>query len=361
MRIVTGTLLNVAGEALAGAKITFLLVNANNQMCSSFSTNGDRITGKHTVTTDSNGKFEISLYENSKLIDTTYYYVSVDLQGDIPFRAQLSEGEPIDWWDFKTAGVKVDPVELNLLQEIITSILPNPNIVVIKTVGIGKDFETLHEALVWCEESNLSKSIVQLLLDDGVHVLGGERNFDPIAGSLYTLTNTYIQILGSSYDSSKVIITLDRDIVIPDYASIFILMASFTIGYVTVDFAYDGNTGASKASMLTQAIGKNNINLVMSTFKNMKMPLNNGPVSVQYCLIENCTYGLYSSVSKENTLINTEFKNCITALKVAYGAQILAKTCTFTNNTTNYNIPLNQIQYDGSYISTGIAALTFKP
>lgn len=53
-------------------------------------------------------------------------------------------------------------------------------------------------------------------------------------------------------------------------------------------------------------------------------------------------------------------RDCDEAIHVEGGGQVFVDgTLTLTNNSTDYNITANQIQYDGGLISTGAAALSF--
>lgn len=121
MRTIDGTLEYVNGAPAKYIKITFTLVDPNNKPTSSYvAETYERVYGSFIATTDENGDFSISLWENDKLVDTTSYLVQVDLDSDVPFTAALASGAgSLDWLEFKVAGNSVDPATLEILAEYI--------------------------------------------------------------------------------------------------------------------------------------------------------------------------------------------------------------------------------------------------
>lgn len=122
MRTIIGTLLTVDGLPLASTEVTFSLVNNQALPTTSFDAiTYDRIYGSRLATTDSLGNFTIELYENSKLIDITFYLVKVDIANDIPFIAALSEGvSAIDWLEFKANGETLTPATLLIYENYVS-------------------------------------------------------------------------------------------------------------------------------------------------------------------------------------------------------------------------------------------------
>lgn len=117
MRNIIGSISKVDGTPASNVKIKFVLVDANNKPISNFDIGGERVVGKKTVTTDANGDFTVSLWENDKFIDVSYYYVTVSMTGDTPFKSALLTGTgDISWLDFKLSGQPVTPAELEVLQ-----------------------------------------------------------------------------------------------------------------------------------------------------------------------------------------------------------------------------------------------------
>ncbi len=114
MRTITGTLLTVDGLPIANTVVSFTLVNNKALPTNSFDAiTFDRVYGSKTATTDASGNFTISLYENSKLIDITYYLVTTDMLNDVPFMAALLEGATaLDWLEFKANGEALTPATL---------------------------------------------------------------------------------------------------------------------------------------------------------------------------------------------------------------------------------------------------------
>lgn len=114
MRTITGTALTVDGLPVANTVVSFTLVNNNVLPTASFdAVTYDRVYGTKSALTDVNGSFTISLYENDKLIDITYYLVKVDIANDVPFMSALLTGATvIDWLEFKATGETITPATL---------------------------------------------------------------------------------------------------------------------------------------------------------------------------------------------------------------------------------------------------------
>jgi len=119
MRTITGTIENVGGSPAANIEVKFTLVNQLSVPISTFvADTKEKIYGAFSVYTDTNGDFTISLWENDKLADESYYLVEVDLDTDTPFQAALLTGTgAIDWLDFLASGGTVNPAALDVMQD----------------------------------------------------------------------------------------------------------------------------------------------------------------------------------------------------------------------------------------------------
>jgi hypothetical protein len=58
---------------------------------------------------------------------------------------------------------------------------------------------------------------------------------------------------------------------------------------------------------------------------------------------------------------NLTISNAFNGIEVSASSHVsLEGTTTMTGNTTDYNVVVNEIQYDGSYIANGTSAMSFK-
>lgn len=238
---------------------------------------------------------------------------------------------------------------------------------VTKTVGAGKDFETFHEAMVWaCNTTIAGAGNIDLLLDDGTHVIPMDA-LDEYWWAFYTFRNNNIGITGASHNKANCIITLegvddgDRE------PGIFQLLgtAHLWLAYITLDvgaggYPYPESVGVAWCSEASK-VSIVHADIVCGS------PIWVGDIAIALVgssILTGSQIGLETILGGTIHISGpTELKNFATGIKATLGGRVRqsAGVVTFTNCITDTNIPLNQIQYDGSYISNGAAALSFKP
>lgn len=246
---------------------------------------------------------------------------------------------------------------------------------VTKTVGAGKDFETFHEAMLWASNrATIGQGAIWLSLDDGIHVAGGDGGQAVELGdslTYYMITNNLL-IASASEDKANCTITT------PDYADdadagptlFWITGGELILANITIDFA------AGEATYPERGWG---VYIASGNFR---------PVNVDIlCGVPLYLYGPASGCYAYNLSLSAAvLDEDYSALTVQAGAYMEASQLEILTGdvgvtmhtggrllvpdpgnlvigggvTLNRNIPLNQIQYDGSYISTG-SALSFKP
>lgn len=226
---------------------------------------------------------------------------------------------------------------------------------VTKTVGAGKDFETLHLALRWVEDTNQSSGNIVLTLDDGTHILGGQNEFDDFYWTYYKISNKNLFIQSSSGIKANCIITLDPfndggnwPGIIDAFHSAIILKA-VTVDHTAGGYPYPNTTDfvyltQSKLYLHTSTIANGNLGA----------GINEGSMFNLYnSTIDNCATGIMS-YSTDVSVFGLTVSNCDIAMASYYGGRILLNNApVLTNNTSDYNVPLNEIQFDGSFITDG--------
>ena len=249
-------------------------------------------------------------------------------------------------------------------------ILKNKNDLVItetvtKTVGAGKDFETLHEALKWLETiRTIGPGYVYLSLDDGTHTLGGSGTFNEDEWSYYVLKGIQAGIGGASGDKTKVTITLDAYDDGDNWPSMFALYSCHMfIQDVTIDTALGGYPYAGNVDII-MAYTQSSVQCSRADLKNgleSVIPYSGSIANYYQCVVDNFDSGLYTWGGRVKAT-QTTISNCDTALYVSTKEPsiITMDNCTLTANTADSNVPLHEIQYSGSYITNLTSALSFK-
>jgi len=227
----------------------------------------------------------------------------------------------------------------------------------VKTVGSGKDFETLHEALSWAEKiSGVGNGMIIFKLDDGVHKLGAEGSFDGTK-PIYSIQNLYISIESSSQIEGNCIITIDGGSQTPAFIEVFRLIGSVIITYkITVDLAYDGYDVGATSLYFGRLFSTATFIMQSSTIKSV------GQIMAQHAstiVFDNSTVDGFKSITMVNS--NAIFMDTIVKNGTSSGGSIVAMyfsnvqliNATLTDNVKDTNIPLNEVQEDGSYIGDG--------
>lgn len=241
--------------------------------------------------------------------------------------------------------------------------------VVTKTVGstVGNDFPLFHDAMTWaCKQVTKGRGKVRLLLDDGTHILGEPDEFDQNEWLYYSVTS-HIGIEGASGDKTLCTITMSPTDDGDQWPTVVGINSGgfLSASYVTFDmgaglYPYPENVSLGYANEACT--------MYSCTFEDMAVTFwgNNGNVTINTCLINNCVTGVQGHAVGMNCLIaTTTISNCTTGISISPGNWssnnvIRLKAVTFTTNTANTDVTINEIQYDGSVIVNGTSALSFK-
>src|SRR3990167_9348651 len=106
-----------SGSILAGVRITFTLLDFNDQPTGAFDgTTHERVVGVVTATTDAGGLFSVNLWPNDRGDRTTKYACVVDYPGADRFISVVPSGAAaLSWIDFKLAGATLTQIQITAL------------------------------------------------------------------------------------------------------------------------------------------------------------------------------------------------------------------------------------------------------
>ena len=265
-----------------------------------------------------------------------------------------------------------DRIELD--GEEIFSVISTP---VNKTVGVGKDFELFHDAMAWaCSRQTINGAKITLTLDAGTHFVGTPDQFNFDVWTFYEVESR-IAIKGATGLKTDVIITLPPDDDGNNWPYMFDISPA---GDLTLeDITIEGDAGGYPYpdNYANFAVSGGRLSFFSSTVKGGWAGIEvytNGyayiytKAGVGGTLIEGTDYGIYNVMGK--ILINshttdTTIQNCAVGIGSVQGAmtQLSAYSggaLALSGNTADYDHPVNEIQYDGSYITNNTAALSFK-
>lgn len=234
---------------------------------------------------------------------------------------------------------------------------------VIKTVGTDKDFATIDEAFNWLDKIIMSGGKITLILDDGIHIMDSERleYSDPI---IIFLFNKSIEIKSESgiKENCTLAVKYNESIETGSITiGIFLVQNSkLKLSDLTLDYTIDGlspglqvlNAAALQSDVaFDNVVVKNGMGIFLS---------NNAYSHLNDCLIDSCMFGL-ATESGKGIVKNSTIQNCLVAGVSAHsGGNIILDNVTFSGNTQDTEIPLNEIQYDMSVVSDKTGPLSFK-
>lgn len=198
---------------------------------------------------------------------------------------------------------------------------------VTKTVGAGKDFETLHLALRWAEKLIfLGNGKLTLEIDDGTHVLGGAGEFNENAWAYYAFINSRITFKSVSGIAANCIITLDAFDDNENWPSVITAyLSNITVMNITID----GSIGGYPYSAIY--------------FLNA---YDSSSLAVRDSILKNCRYPVYSWLS------NVYFSN-ISTDNIYVGAAL------GNSNLTVFNLTMQNFAGTGTN-NRGIDARTYS-
>lgn len=236
------------------------------------------------------------------------------------------------------------------------------------SVGPGKDFETLAKAFIWLQEVSFGVGgRVIFNLSDGIHLI------EEIPGTTgywtsYPIYNGHITFAGNWADRTAVTIALDPSV--PD-AELFMAFSVLNVdallfNYITFDPGAAGHTTANEKmrwATVTRNAYVHFFDCIMDGGqRGIEMYLDSHLI-IEKCEIKNfvqtAIYVEHNSTAyiwNVSTITGNGLGiSCGAASRVIFNTDSSA-----SGNTVDYSIPVNEIQYSGAYISTALAALSFK-
>ena len=247
------------------------------------------------------------------------------------------------------------------------------------------DFDSLDLALTFLDSPSITTaSKITFELNDGVHLME----------SAYSFSNKRFELKSAS--SNKSLCTVSRTA--GSSATEFIRMIDCVVNCYSITFDCTVGGGADKSFSSILSCHSTNIEVASCDFKSSNFPiqlLKNSYAYVYTSTIDNCFYGISAQFDSVCELVGTvtinacnygihaeatgkvfasyfaglnaniTVSNCTwVGINAVHGGQVsLVSTIppTLTGNTLDTNIPLNEIQYNGGYISDGTGPLSFKP
>lgn len=251
-----------------------------------------------------------------------------------------------------------------------------------KIVGEGKDFETLHDAMEWLRNVKQTGGIIYIGIDDGVHTLDLDMHRDTI----YIGNTTLVHSAGAHIFSKNVIfystsgneddctITTDRS-TLPDFVALFspfmIRHSSVIFSRITFDavvggynVAVDGGLNIMAGAIYGESSSVSFLNCNLNN-QGVAATISGGTLGLFETVVSTNIFGVSAGFSKvriEDSTIEQSMVAGITgtgAGQMDINSQMTLRNTTFSSNAANTDIPLNEIQRDGTFISDGTAALTF--
>jgi hypothetical protein len=261
------------------------------------------------------------------------------------------------------------------------------------TVGTGKDFTTLDDALRYLSDTATvsSNSSITLTLDDGTH----EMVLPSGESIAYDLTGLDLLIKSATGTKAACIITLPNASAYIGFM-LYVTKGTLELELVTIDGTYNGGSGI----LVWPVYGRNGSTVVIHDvdFKNVRdavtvmnnsycavsgspattntfTSISNNAITCHYnstvyierpTTITNCGYGIISrwgSKVIQGDGVAFSITNTTTTALYARNHGIIVvdnAALTLTGNGTDYYIPVNEIQYDGSYITNQTGSLSFK-
>lgn len=236
-----------------------------------------------------------------------------------------------------------------------------------KTIGTGKDFATLRLALDWLDTvSATGKGSVIFTLDDGTHSMGEPSDFDDWNWT-YANINVPTSFQAAGGVAANCIVTLPSTDDGDNYPPYF----SITTFCNFSDMSFSSGAGSypypSHASFC-YVIGGGQIqmnNCVVEDFDD-GVYINGGAYGavVEYSgkgfTIDNCVRGVAcfngAFVHIDSGVV---ISNCTTGIACSLGGRVYSKA-TMTTNTADQTGTINVIEYDGSHVTNGTSAMSFK-
>ena len=243
---------------------------------------------------------------------------------------------------------------LNRLEENNTEVIRTS---ITKTVGVGKDFPDINSAAEWIHTIKQTAGHITILLDDGVHIFTDTPIISFEQVRFMSFLNKQVSIKSSSGIPANCSISASGTL-----GGFFGGMFSATNSVVSIDnVTFDVTLGGLLSTQpLSAIVGTNSSIQMINCITNggMGVAAIGGSINVIDSVFDGCLIAV--STDTNASVVDTTISNSLMNGVTSNRARVVLDNVTFTANTADTNIPLNEIQYDGSYISTNDTALSFK-
>lgn len=237
-------------------------------------------------------------------------------------------------------------------------------------VGVGKDFELFHDAMVWVmKQATTGNATITLILDDQTHYIGEPSDFLTWYFWTYYTVQSAVLIKSASGNPALCKITMPATNDWDMWPGIFTATGGgfLTLEKITIDpalggYPYPNHVAAVVASNATARLST----AIVENAGSGAQAYNGGYFGIYNSTINACETGISLNsgskcVDTSGSKVSTISGN-ILGISCTNGSVVtLNDSTTFSGNTTDTNIPINQIQYDGACIADTTAALSFKP
>jgi hypothetical protein len=241
----------------------------------------------------------------------------------------------------------------------------------------GGDFSTLTEFFDWLDVSHFENADVRLDVSPGTYTYSPQQR---VISSAQGINNLYI--IGTN--ESTCIFNVDMT-GFNYQAMLTLLNARVNFTQLTINSTGTGNPAlfeVENSSLALQLVTMNDfefavkavhsyINTYQSTFNGItggpllgQLLANSCKIEIQDTTFDNISTAQGNAISLFGTtawMPNLTISNAFNGIEVSASSHVsLEGTTTMTGNTTDYNVVVNEIQYDGSYIANGTSAMSFK-
>jgi len=263
----------------------------------------------------------------------------------------------------------------------LTAALVSPPIttLVTKTVAADgdpsgvNDFDDFHSAMKWVEKQTTTGSgTITLELNDGTHEVGEPDTLGTGLWGAYYTVSCLVTIISASSDPALCTITMPAT---DDGGGVWPVMfasgrgAVLSLAAITIDPSVNSYPYPEKVTVVT-ATQSSSVTLqdgaIVQNASRAVYMWDSASVLLMSCLIDSCARGVWADLSSKIVTLpfagTNTISNCTdTAITAVHSSTAHIAGITFTGNASDTHSPINEIQYDGSYISDGAAALSFKP
>lgn len=224
------------------------------------------------------------------------------------------------------------------------------------TIGSGKDFETIDDAFVWLNSIIQTSGTITFRLDEGVHVMNATNFIDG-----HIIRNKNIEIIGSDYWNSRTNYTIttngDFDDMFGMYMHTYLQAHNCKISFkgFVVNPTLNGATYMIQPSFI-KAYDNSIINFTFVDTINISSSF-----LAEYSRVfikDNSSLMGGNGLERDAYLhvMQTSHIGSITG----FGVKRVHFHSLATVTYDSLPFPINEIQYDGSYIADGKSALSFK-